>query len=143
MARHQAELRAGVDDRLRDGCRATLAGAPTILRDSGQPQTPGQSRGVKDIGACHAAIGQLHHIPPGNPMENGHSESFNGTFRDECLNQRWFLDLNDAQQLIESWRTDDSTNRPHSGLRNLRLSSARPTAYLPLPAIDVVSVLSR
>jgi putative transposase len=59
---------------------------------------------------------QLHHIPPGNPMENGHSESFNGTFRDECLNQHWFLDLGDAQQLIEAWRTDDTTNRPYSAL---------------------------
>lgn len=61
----------------------------------------------------------LHHITPGKPMENGHIESFNGTFRDECLNQHWFLDQSDAQQLIELWRTDDNTRRPHSARGNL------------------------
>lgn len=62
---------------------------------------------------------QLHHIPPGKPMENGHIESFNGKFRDECLNQHWFLDLDDAQQLIEAWRIDYNTDRPHSALGNV------------------------
>lgn len=62
---------------------------------------------------------QLHFITPGKPMENGHIESFNGKFRDECLNQHWFLDLADAQQLIEAWRVDYNTVRPHSALGNL------------------------
>jgi putative transposase len=62
---------------------------------------------------------QLHFITPGKPMENGHIESFNGKFRDECLNQHWFLDLADAQQLIEAWRVDYNTVRPHSSLGNI------------------------
>ena len=43
---------------------------------------------------------QLHFITPGRPMENGYIESFNGKFRDECLNENWFIDLADARQKI-------------------------------------------
>lgn len=52
-------------------------------------------------------------------MENGYIESFNGKFRDECLNQHWFLNLPDAQQIIEAWRIDYNMVRPHSALGNL------------------------
>lgn len=62
---------------------------------------------------------QFHVMTPGKPMENGHIERFNGKLRDACLNQHWFLDLADAQQLIEAWRIDDNTVRPHSALGNL------------------------
>ncbi len=62
---------------------------------------------------------RLHFITPGKPMQNGHIESFNGKLRDECLNQHWFLDLADAEQLIEGWRVDYNTVRPHSALGNL------------------------
>ena len=43
-------------------------------------------------------------------------ESFDGKFRDECLNQSWYTGLEDAQQIIEAWRTDYNTVRPHSSL---------------------------
>jgi putative transposase len=59
---------------------------------------------------------QLHFITPGRPMENGYMESFNGKFRDECLNENWFLDLADAQEKIETWRCDYNQVRPHSAL---------------------------
>jgi putative transposase len=59
---------------------------------------------------------QLHFITPGRPMENGYMESFNGKFRDECLNENWFLDLADARQKIEEWRCDYNQERPHSAL---------------------------
>jgi hypothetical protein len=49
-------------------------------------------------------------------MENGFIESFNGKFRDECLNENWFLDLRDARQKIEDWRCDYNQVRPHSAL---------------------------
>ena len=39
-------------------------------------------------------------------MENGYIESFHGKFREECLNEHWFLTLDDAQENIESWRID-------------------------------------
>ena len=41
---------------------------------------------------------QWHTIKPGRPMENGYVESFNGRFRDECLNENWFSDLADARR---------------------------------------------
>jgi putative transposase len=56
---------------------------------------------------------------PGKPTDNGHIESFNGKFRDECLNQHWFLSLDDARRLIEAWRVDYTAIRPHSALGNL------------------------
>ncbi len=56
---------------------------------------------------------------PGKPQDNGHIESFNGSFRDECLNTHWFLSLEDAAKKIESWRLDDNGFRPHSALGNL------------------------
>ena len=59
---------------------------------------------------------RLHFITPGRPTENGYIESFNGKFRDECLNRHWFLDLADARVTIEDWRTDYNLDRPHSSL---------------------------
>jgi putative transposase len=55
-------------------------------------------------------------IRPGKPIENAYIESFNGKFRDECLNEHWFLSLADAQGKIEAWRVDYNTVRPHSAL---------------------------
>jgi putative transposase len=59
---------------------------------------------------------RLHFIDPGKPTQNAFIESFNGRFRDECLNQHWFLDLADARQIIEAWRIDYNSSRPHSAL---------------------------
>jgi putative transposase len=56
------------------------------------------------------------HIQPGRPMQNGYVESFNGRFRDECLNANWFATMADARQKIESWRHDYNHERPHSSL---------------------------
>ena len=57
-----------------------------------------------------------HTIQPGRPMENGYVESFNGRFRDECLNENWFIDLADAREKIEEWKQDYNQARPHSAL---------------------------
>ena len=59
---------------------------------------------------------QLHFITPGRPMENGYIESFNGKFRDECLNENWFFDLADARRKIAEWKWDYNHVRPHSAL---------------------------
>ncbi len=61
----------------------------------------------------------LHFTDPGKPQQNGFIESFNGKFRDECLNEHWFLSLADARRIIEDWRIDYNWNRPHSSLGNL------------------------
>lgn len=56
------------------------------------------------------------HIQSGKPMQNGHIESFNGRFRDECLNANWFTRMSQARALIEQWRRDYNERRPHSSL---------------------------
>ncbi len=53
-------------------------------------------------------------IEPGRPMQNGYIESFNGKFRDECLNEQWFETLQQARAAIATWRQDYNEVRPHS-----------------------------
>jgi len=57
-------------------------------------------------------------IEPGKPIQNAHIESFNGKFRDECLNVHWFENLQDARRKIGQWQTDYNEVRPHSSLGN-------------------------
>jgi putative transposase len=59
---------------------------------------------------------KLTFIRPGKPVENAYIESFNGRFRDECLNENWFLTLEHARRIIEKWRDDYNNARPHSSL---------------------------
>ena len=58
----------------------------------------------------------LHFIQPGKPTQNAFVESFNGRFRDSCLNQQWFQDIDDARSIIDTWRTHYNEERPHSSL---------------------------
>jgi len=58
----------------------------------------------------------LHFIEPGKPMHNAFVESFNGRFRDECLNEEWFVSLAHARVAIEAWRVHCNNTRPHSAL---------------------------
>jgi putative transposase len=60
----------------------------------------------------------LSFIRPGKPNENAYIESFNGKFRDECLNEHWFINLAHARNVIEAWRNEYNTERPHSSLGN-------------------------
>ena len=53
---------------------------------------------------------------PGKPTDNGHIESFNGTFREECLNAHWFATLAEVRQIIEAWRSEYNESRPHRAL---------------------------
>lgn len=59
---------------------------------------------------------EWHYIAPGKPQQNGFMESFNGKLRDECLNEHVFSSLAEARRIIEAWRTDYNTVRPHSSL---------------------------
>ena len=59
---------------------------------------------------------KLNFIRLGKPTDNGHIESFNGKFRDECLNQYWFVNMMEARERIEAWRQDYNHQRPHSSL---------------------------
>ena len=55
----------------------------------------------------------------GKPTDNALIESFNGSFRDECLNTNWFLSIRDAREKISSWRKEYNGFRPHSSLENM------------------------
>lgn len=59
---------------------------------------------------------EWHYIAPGKPQQNGFMESFNGKLRDECLNEHVFASLAEARRIIEAWRLDYNTVRPHSSL---------------------------
>ena len=60
-----------------------------------------------------------HYIAPGKPQQNGFVESFNGRFRDECLNEHLFRSLAVARRIIEAWRIDYNHTRPHTSLNGL------------------------
>ena len=68
-------------------------------------------------------------IEPGSPWENGYNESFNGKLRDEVLNREVFYTLKEAKVVIEKWRQEYNTIRPHSGLK---YRPPAPEAVLPL-----------
>jgi putative transposase len=58
----------------------------------------------------------IEYIQPGKPVQNAFIESFNSRFRDECLNEELFHDLNDAKKKIEKWRRFYNEERPHSSI---------------------------
>ena len=63
-------------------------------------------------------------IEPGKPNQNAYIESFNGRFRDECLNEHWFTSLHHAKVVIEAWRREYNEERPKKSLGGLT-----PSAY--------------
>jgi putative transposase len=83
----------------------------TIVMDNGPELT---SR-VLDQWAYEHGV-QLRFIDPGKPIQNAFIESFNGRFRDECLNQHWFVSLAQARRVVDAWRRDYNEARPHSSL---------------------------
>ena len=99
-----------------------------IIMDNG-PEMIGK---VLDQWAWRNSV-RLHFIDLGKPTQNAFIESFNGRFRDECLNENWFLsieeaaveaelnenwflDIHDSRRIIEAWRIDYNSSRPHSAL---------------------------
>jgi putative transposase len=119
---------------------AAAVGLPrTIVVDNG-PEFAGRTL---DAWAYARGV-TLRFIRPGKPIENAYVESFNGKFRDECLNEHWFVSLADAKAVIEAWRVDYNTVRPHSSLAGRtpdqfaaisvgarRLTPARPAGLKP------------
>ncbi|WP_432264654.1 integrase core domain-containing protein [Autumnicola psychrophila] len=51
---------------------------------------------------------------PGKPTDNPLIKSFKGSFRDECLNIKWFFCIEDVQEKIDHWREDYNGFRPHN-----------------------------
>jgi putative transposase len=107
---------------------ADTRGLPLSITVDNGPEFDGQ---VLDKWAYRRAV-QLSFIRPGKPNENAYIESFNGKFRDECLNEHWFLSLAHARSVIEDWRIEYNTERPHSSLGNrtpAEFAKALATAY--------------
>jgi putative transposase len=96
-------------DRLADN-----RGLPQSITVDNGPEFDGK---VLDQWAYRTGV-QLSFIRPGKPNENAYIESFNGKFRDECLNEHWFISLAHARRIIEAWRIEYNTERPHSSLGN-------------------------
>ena len=100
----------GVLERLADN-----RGLPASITVDNGPEFDGQ---VMDKWAYRHGV-HLSFIRPGKPNENAYIESFNGKFRDECLNEHWFVTMAQARRVIESWRREYNTERPHSSLGDL------------------------
>ena len=71
---------------------------------------------------CQETTVEWHYIAPGKPMQDGFVPSFNGSFRDECLNETLFSSLTQARTAITAWKEDYNRNRPHSSLGNITSS---------------------
>jgi putative transposase len=83
----------------------------TIVSDNGTELTSNATlKWAEDNGV------EWHYIAPAKPQQNGFIESFNGKLRDECLNEHVFSSLAEARRIIEAWRIDYNTVRPHSSL---------------------------
>ncbi|HET9216650.1 MAG TPA: IS3 family transposase [Terriglobia bacterium] len=94
---------------------ADARGLPKSITVDHGPEFEGQ---VLDAWAYEHAV-QLSFIRPGKPNENAYIESFNGKFRDECLNEHWFVTMAQARRIIEAWRIEYNTERTHSSLGDL------------------------
>jgi putative transposase len=68
---------------------------------------------------CQTSGVEWQYIAPGKPQQNAFIESFNGRLRDECLNETLFTSLHHARQVLEAWRTDYNSIRPHSALKGM------------------------
>jgi putative transposase len=102
----------GVADLLEAVCR--FRGYPAAIRTDQGPEFTGRAL---DQWANANGV-KLTLIQPGKPTQNAYIESFNGRFRDECLNEHWFVTLEQAKAQIAEWRRDYNEVRPHSSLQN-------------------------
>jgi len=94
---------------------AQFEGLPSLITIDNGPEFISKAL---DAWAYQRGI-KLNFIRPGKPVDNSFIESFNGRFRDECLNDHWFVSLDEARKIIEDWRIDYNNERPHTSLGNL------------------------
>ncbi len=91
---------------------ARIRDLPKTIRTDQGPEFTGKSM---DAWAYARGI-ELRLIEAGKPTQNAYVESFNGKFRDECLNEHWFRTLAQARAAVAAWRSDYNQRRPHSAL---------------------------
>lgn len=89
-----------------------LRGLPQSITIDNGPEFAGK---VLDAWAYAHGL-KLNFIEPGKPQQNAYIESFNGKFRDECLNEHWFVSMRHAREIIAAWRREYNSERPHSSL---------------------------
>ena len=135
-----------VSDQLVGGQRLTGDDVVRVLEgvssQRGKPQTIRVDNGPEfisrslDLWAYSSGV-KLDFSRPGKPTDNAFIESFNGRLRDECLNQHWFLSLDEARAVTEAWRDDSNRVGPHGALGNQTpFEFARPVAgHAQLPAL--------
>jgi putative transposase len=99
---------------------AVERGLPRVLRTDNGLEFCGRAM----LTWAHDRGVTLRLIEPGKPNQNAYIESFNGRFRDECLNEHWFTSVAHAQVIIEAWRREYNEERPKKGLGGLT-----PAAY--------------
>jgi len=97
--------------RVLDQAAAKHAWPDTIVVDNG----PEFTSIAMDQWAFERGV-KLHFIDPGKPVQNAFVESFNGKFREECLSENWFQNLEHARRVIAEWRRDYNHVRPHKSL---------------------------
>lgn len=105
--------------RILDGLAITR-GLPKVIRTDNGKEFCGRAM----LTWAHRHGVTLRLIEPGKPNQNAFVESFNGRFRDECLNEHWFLNIEHAKVIIEAWRREYSEERPKKALGGLT-----PAAY--------------
>lgn len=91
---------------------ALSRGLPRIIRTDNGKEFCGKAM----VEWAHARGVALRLIEPGKPNQNAYVESFNGRFRDECLNEHWFANLLQARTVIETWRREYNEERPKKAL---------------------------
>ena len=106
-------------------------GYPQIIRTDNGKEFCGKAM----LTWCHDHGVKLRLIEPGKPNQNAYIESFNGRFRDECLNENWFLNLHHARVMIEAWRREYNEERPKKALGGLT-----PAAYARQLAMKAVNI---
>ncbi len=94
---------------------ASTRGLPKAIRTNNGKEFCGRAM----LSWAHARGVQLFLIEPGKPNQNAYIESFNGRFRDECLNEHWFTSLRHAKAIINIWRSEYNEERPKKSLGGL------------------------
>ena len=117
------ECLALVADTSLSGARVTRE-LDILIKRRGKPNTVVSDNGTEFTSMavlkwCQESGVEWHYIQPGKPTQNAFAESFNGSFRDECLNETLFSTLTEARTKIIAWKDDYNTERPHSSLGNL------------------------
>ena len=117
------ECLALVADTSLSGLRVTRELTAIMVR-RGRPKTIVSDNGTELTSMavlrwCQETRIDWHYIAPGKPMQNAFVESFNGSFRDELLNETLFSTLAEARERITAWKEDYNRHRPHSSLGNL------------------------